>query len=107
VSRSFDTAVREACLVLEVFLKEKTNAAVSYGVALIEHYVAYLRSDKRVIESQVKWIRTELRACFAFVRNPYMHNFHVISEEQCIALLCRISILYLSLMGIESVGSVG
>lgn len=96
---AFDAAVREACVMLEVYLKRVSGTSL-FGAKLVERYVSDLKKSDKLIDAQLKWLRTELRSCFSFVRNEYMHNIHVLTEPQCIAVLCRVSALYSHLEGI-------
>lgn len=84
----FDSAVREACVVLETSLRTLTRSEF-FGHQLIDKYCAEI--GNRVIASHVKWIRTELRTCFKFVRNDFMHSLREISEPQCVAIVCRVA----------------
>jgi hypothetical protein len=101
---ALDTAVREACVVLEVYLKKSTGTSF-YGVKLLERYITDLQKNNKLIGAHLKWLRTELRSCFSFVRNDFMHNVRVLTEPQCVALLCRVSDLYSHLLSINDDGN--
>ena len=89
--QAYDAAVREACVILESHLRV-CAASELFGAPLVEAFCA--RQDGRLLPSHVKWLRTELRACFAFVRNDFMHNLHELTEQQCLAIISRISSTY-------------
>jgi hypothetical protein len=95
-----DTAVREACLLAENLMRKITGSH-GYGAQLIESFFAQLSKSGRFIPAQLKVLRTEVRAAFKFIRNEYMHNLHDISQEQCYAILVRMSAIYERLREIE------
>ena len=64
------------------------------GTELAEAYCAQLREKGGVIDAHLKWLRSELRTCFRFVRNDFMHNLRDLTEGQCLALVCRIADVY-------------
>jgi hypothetical protein len=84
----WDTAVREACVLLETRIKTTTQSQL-YGARLIEQFTAELAP--RIIAAQLKVLRAELRTAFRFIRNDFMHNTRVLQEDQCIAILMRLS----------------
>jgi len=89
--RAYGAAIREACVILESHVRSLTDSNL-FGNRLIEKYCGDLQAH--VIESHVKWLRTELRSCFSFVRNDFMHNLRDLSETQCLALLTRVGTVY-------------
>jgi hypothetical protein len=103
---AFDTAVREACVMLEVHLKKATGTSL-FGAKLVECYIEALRKDNKIIGAHLKWLRTEIRTCISFVRNDFMHNVRILTQPQCVALLCRVSSLYSHLVGIADDESPG
>jgi hypothetical protein len=89
--RAYDAAVRDACVFLEVHLRVET-ASDFFGSRLVEEYCTQVH--RRVIGAYAKWLRSELRTCFRFVRNDFMHNLRDLNEEQCLALVCRVADVY-------------
>ena len=89
----YDTAVRDACVLLETRLKEITGTTL-FGQQLVEKLYADLAASERYVSSHLKTLRAELRTVFKFVRNEYAHNLKQITEEQCYAILLRISLSY-------------
>jgi hypothetical protein len=92
VSISFyDTAVREAGIILESRLREVTGST-NFGQGLVDEYYKLLcaryQGNPRAI---FKILRSELRTIFKFVRNDFAHALHDITKDQCHVLLDRIS----------------
>jgi len=87
----YDTAIREAGIILETRLREIT-ASASFGQALIEEYYKFLCSryggKPRAI---FKVLRGELRTIFKFIRNDFAHALRDVSNGQCRVLLDRTS----------------
>lgn len=50
---AFDTAVREACILLEVHLKEATGTSL-FGAKLVERYIMDLRKEDTIIGAHIK-----------------------------------------------------
>jgi hypothetical protein len=88
----FDTAVREASIMLEMILK-KLHCTNDYGQRLVNLHCEVVRK-KFGEAAYLKWHRTELRTFFNFIRNPYAHNFPITSKQQSINLIKRISRAY-------------
>jgi hypothetical protein len=86
----YDTAIREASLQVEIKVKRAIGSN-AYGDALIRQFFAPLLRSNKLVKSQLKIARTELRAIFKFIRNEYMHNFKVIDIDQSYVILLRIS----------------
>lgn len=87
----YDTAVREAGVILESRIREVT-ATELYGQMLIEEYYQRLCSQNRGKPTAfMKVLRTELRTLFKFVRNDFAHSLQQITSAQCGILLGRIS----------------
>ncbi|MFL6236967.1 MAG: TIGR02391 family protein [Thermoanaerobaculia bacterium] len=95
----YDTAVREACLLVEVLLRRMARSD-SYGQRLIEEAFDTLFRSETYISSSLKVLRGDVRTLFKFVRNEYMHNLKRLTNDQCIAILTRISYVYGSLKSI-------
>jgi hypothetical protein len=62
----YDTAVRDACLLVEHRLKELTQTQL-YGSRLVERFFADLLASGHYISAQMKTFRTEVRAIFKFM----------------------------------------
>lgn len=92
LAKHYDTAIREACLVLETKMRATTKGS-SYGCALVEEFFAVALSDDNLVTSQLKTLRVEAIAFFKYVRNEYAHNLHDIDATQCYALLVRTSMV--------------
>ena len=86
----YDTAVREACLLLETRVRTLTGTAL-FGNNLVEHYYLRLVQSNMYTGASLKIIRTDLRSIFKFIRNEHAHNISNISFDQCIAILVRVS----------------
>ena len=91
----FDTAVREASLLIESSIKAFYKSKL-YGSKLIEYHIEDIveRNDK-FISAAIKGYRQELRTLFKFIRNDFAHNFRVLTEEQCKMILFRINEIYI------------
>jgi hypothetical protein len=87
----YDTAVREACIILETRLR-KIVGTRSFGQDLVEEYCTSVVSRyMRAPSAFLCILRGELRTVFKFVRNEYAHSLHEITEIQCLAFLSRIT----------------
>jgi hypothetical protein len=87
----YDTAIREAGIILETRLREIT-ASTSFGQALIEEYYKLLCSRYGGKPRSIfKILRGELRTIFKFIRNDFAHALRDISSSQCRVLLDRTS----------------
>jgi hypothetical protein len=91
----YDTAVREANIIIEMRLCDITGSN-SYGQKLINEYYNLLCSRNGGQSSALlKVLRSELRSLFKFVRNDYAHNLKQIGIKECHAILQRASrVLY-------------
>jgi hypothetical protein len=98
----FDTAVREACLLLETRLRHIVGSK-NFGQALVVELDAYLRSTKRFIPAQLKTFSLDIRTAFKFVRNEYVHGLHELTAVQCYALLARVSRILVVLDEVEKI----
>jgi hypothetical protein len=86
----YDTAVREAGIVLETRLRKIVGSG-AFGQALIEAYYAHLCARDGRTSAFLKVLRGELRTLFKFVRNDFAHSLREITGEQCNVLMDRIS----------------
>lgn len=96
----YDTAIREACLILENRLRELTSSDL-YVENLVKHFISKLKESGQYFFADMKVIDGQLRSVFKFVRNDYMHNLKTITEEQCYAILGRLSVILRNLEDIE------
>lgn len=87
----YDTAIREASIILESRIREITRTE-SYGQMLVDEYYQMLcaGSQGRATAS-MKVLRGELRTLFKFVRNDFAHSLRQITMARCQILLDRIS----------------
>jgi hypothetical protein len=88
----FDSAIREASILLEANLRSRT-ATTHFGQRLVTHYVAQTSNEGHLGSFQ-RHLRSELRTFFMFVRNEFAHNIVSLDEGRCYALLRRISAIY-------------
>jgi hypothetical protein len=98
----FDSAVREACLLLEVSLRRITSSKL-HGQALVARFIDVATASRRFISAQIKVLRSELRATFRYVRNEYMHNQLDLTRPQCMAMLMRVSALLFFLDDVDRI----
>jgi Protein of unknown function (Hypoth_ymh) len=98
----FDSAVREACLLIEVSLRRITDSD-RHGQALITRFIAVTSESQRFISTSLKVLKNELRATFRYVRNEYMHNLRDLTHPQCMAILMRVSTLLFFLDDVERI----
>ncbi|WP_445908892.1 hypothetical protein [Yeosuana sp.] len=90
--KRFDTAVRDASLLVETKIKEFHKQPNLFGQKLVElHIFEVIRNNENYNSAAIKCYRGELRTIFKFIRNDFAHNFRVLSEEQCKLILSRIS----------------
>jgi len=88
----FDTAIREASLLLEINIKKLHNKPSLFGHKLIDHHIKdVIRRNDNFNSASIKCYRGELRTAFKFVRNDFAHNFRVLTLEQCKLILNRIN----------------
>ena len=85
----FDTAVREACLLLESQIKIWLGSK-KWGDRLVEELISKLREEDKILESELRIFRGHIRSAFKFIRNHFMHNLVEIDEIQCRAILFRL-----------------
>lgn len=90
--RRFDTAVRDASLLVETKIKEYHKRPDLFGQKLIElHIGEVIKNNDNFNSAAIKCYRGELRTIFKFIRNDFAHNFRILREEQCKLILARIS----------------
>jgi hypothetical protein len=88
----YDTAIREAGIILESRLREVTGSSL-FGQNLVDEYYRLLCSRYQGNPRAIfKVLRSELRTIFKFVRNDFAHALHDITNGQCRVLLDRISL---------------
>lgn len=88
----FDTAIREASLLIETTIKHFHNMPLLFGQKLIEfHIQEIIKNNDNFNSAAIKCYRGELRTIFSFIRNDFAHNFRVLTEEQCKVILSRIN----------------
>lgn len=90
--KRFDTAVREASLLVETQIKEFHKRPSLFGQKLIDFHISeIIKNNDNFYSAAIKCYRGELRTIFKFIRNDFAHNFKVLTEEQCKLILARIS----------------
>ncbi|HYF69071.1 MAG TPA: hypothetical protein VD884_13100 [Ohtaekwangia sp.] len=89
----FDTAIREAVLLIEHSIKTVHNTD-QYGQKLIDLHIKKILELDKFKTSFIKCYRGELRTLTKYVRNDYMHNQKNIDEDECSILLYRINDVY-------------
>jgi hypothetical protein len=90
--KRFDTAVREASLLVETKIKEYHKRPDLFGQKLIElHIGKVVENNGNFNSAAIKCYRGELRTIFKFIRNDFAHNFRVLTKEQCNLIIARIS----------------
>lgn len=88
----FDSAIRDASILLETKMKNYHHKPNLFGQKLIEfHIKEVIRNNENFDSAAIKIYRGELRAIFKFIRNDFAHNFIVLTYEQCNVILHRIS----------------
>lgn len=102
--KRFDTAVREASLLVETKIKEHHKEPKLFGQKLIELHIGEVIKDNDNFNSAaIKCYRGELRTIFTFIRNDFAHNFRVLTEEQCKLILARVSDTLLAFNNVTNV----
>lgn len=92
--RRYDTAIREASLLVESSIKQY-HGVKAYGQRLIDFHINQIIVNNDKFQSAaIKSYRNELRTIFSFIRNDFMHNFKEITEVECQAILARINSVY-------------
>ncbi|WP_162055897.1 hypothetical protein [Pontibacter pamirensis] len=101
--RRYDTAVREASLLLETTIKGFHNETL-FGQQLIDFHIKDLiKQNHGFFSAAIKCYRGELRTIFKFIRNDFAHNFKILSEEQCRLILNRINETYIEFKEVKKV----
>lgn len=91
----YDTAIREASLLVETSIKEFHEVQL-FGQKLIEFHInEVVKHNESNFSAAIKCYRGELRTIFKFIRNDFAHNFKVLTEEQCRVILFRINAAFL------------
>jgi hypothetical protein len=85
----YDTAVREACLVIESQIKTAIKSNF-WGDVLANEFIERLRKSHSFLESYLRVLRGQIRGALKFIRNDFMHNFVSIDETECKAILFRL-----------------
>jgi len=86
----FDTAIREASLLIETSIK-KLHDVNLFGQRLIEFHIKdVVKNNDDFYSAAIKCYRGELRTIFSFIRNDFAHNFKILTEGQCRVILQRI-----------------
>ena len=86
----YDTAVREACVGFEHFLKTWL-ASDKWGNTLVEEFMLRLQEKGDLSNTLFRILRSQIRTIFKFIRNDFMHNFIEIDSTQCRSMLFRIA----------------
>lgn len=87
----YDTAVREASLLVETTIKNFHHRPDLYGQKLIDYHVEQIvKHNDNFNSAAIKTYQIALRTIFKFIRNDYAHNFKVITRPQCNIILSRI-----------------
>lgn len=84
----YDSALRELGALIETRMRELTSSR-SYGLVLVEHFMAQLSSSERFHNAGLKILRSELRTALKFVRNEFAHKVVDLPRARAYALLGR------------------
>jgi len=88
----FDTAIREASVLLETRIKEYHSGLDLYGQSLVDYHIEkIIKNNDNFNSAAIKCYRGELRTIFKFIRNDFAHNLKILTKEQCMVILYRIS----------------
>lgn len=98
----FDSAIREACVVLESEMRNAVRTA-EFGADLIDRFFETAMASGKLIPAQIKTFRTEVRTTFRFIRNKFAHNLQTVDQVQCYAILSRVSNV---LIGVQNIAAV-
>jgi len=92
--KRYDTAIREASLLLESSIKNFYGIN-NYGQNLIDYHIEdIVNKNGGYYSAAIKCYRGELRSIFKFIRNDFAHNFKIITKNQCQLMLARIDETY-------------
>jgi hypothetical protein len=89
----YDSAVREAAILLESDLRARTGTDL-FTQELVRYYIEKVVSEAGMMGAFQRHLRSELRTVFSFVRNEFAHNIVTLDPGRCYALLRRISAIY-------------
>jgi hypothetical protein len=80
-----------------------TVRTTAFGMALIDDFFNLAMGTGKLIPSQLKTFRTEVRTTFRFIRNEYAHNLRRLDQVQCYAILSRVSKVFMTVQSIAAV----
>ena len=89
----YDSAVREASILLELKLKKINNTEL-YGQKLVDLHYDNLCKKFGATDSYLKYYRCLLRCSVNFIRNEYAHDFPITSENRAKRLIKLYSKIY-------------
>ncbi|GAB3026605.1 hypothetical protein [Spirosoma pulveris] len=99
----YDTAIRESSLFVEETIKKFHMQNDLYGQRLIDYHInEIINNNENFNSAAIKSYRGELRTVMKFIRNDFMHNFKILSEAQCKAILSRINELIIEFLEVKS-----
>ena len=98
----YDTAVREACVAIEQQIKTWLKST-NWGETLLAQFTARLKRHGRLLNTEIRVLRAELRLAFKFIRNDFAHNQVDIDEAECKAKLFRLALLKRTLDGLTAI----
>ena len=82
----YDSAVREASVILESSLRQRLNAGPEmYGRRLLRRYAEHASSKAGLHGAFQRHLRSELRTVFMFVRNEFAHSIVELDVGRCYA----------------------
>ena len=90
----FDSAVRDASILLELKLKKINNNWKLYGQQLVDLHYENLCKKFGTTDSYLKYYRCLLRCSVNFIRNEYAHDFPITSENRAKRLIKLYSKIY-------------
>lgn len=100
--KRYDTAIREAALLIESKIKTFENKPDFFGQKLVDYHIKELvKKNNNFNSSFLKVYRGELRTLFKFIRNDFAHNFKVLTIEQANLILSRINEILLFINSIS------
>jgi hypothetical protein len=99
----YDTAIREASLLLESTMK-KFHSSNKFGQQLVEFHIKdVVKQNDNFYSAAIKCYRGELRTIFKYIRNDFAHNFRIVSSEQCRLILSKISDVFTQFEEVKAV----
>ena len=93
LARLHDTAIREACVLVESLMRSSIGSS-KYGQKLIDEFFKQHLDSNEIVASHLKVLRIQTKTAFKFVRNEFIHNLKKITQAQCWAILSRISYVF-------------